>query len=253
MKITGKVHCFFEQSGTFKNEFKKLGINAIDYDIKNEYGKTDKVIDLFNEIEKAYSTLTSNKQQASVFDTIEASQDLIFAFFPCIYFCEKNQTFFELNATNFKGWSDEKKIKYALERNEKRNYFYQLIMKLYFICVSKKIRLIIENPYSPLHYLLRNFPPPSLIDKNRTLRGDFFKKPTQYWFFNCQPTYGETITPTNQSEIKTIEKTKSKNKKSGECDKERSEISPLYAHNFICDFILGQNSHNLRQLQFSFD
>ena len=28
-----KVHCLFEQSGTFKNEFKKLGIDAEDYDI----------------------------------------------------------------------------------------------------------------------------------------------------------------------------------------------------------------------------
>lgn len=26
MKIDGKVHCFFEQSGTFKNEFIKQGI-----------------------------------------------------------------------------------------------------------------------------------------------------------------------------------------------------------------------------------
>lgn len=31
MKVT-KAHCFFEQSGTFKNEFKKLGIEAEDYD-----------------------------------------------------------------------------------------------------------------------------------------------------------------------------------------------------------------------------
>jgi hypothetical protein len=44
------VHCLFEQSGTFKNEFKKLGVNAIDYDIQNEFGQTDKVIDLFSEI-----------------------------------------------------------------------------------------------------------------------------------------------------------------------------------------------------------
>ena len=47
-------HCFFEQSGTFKNEFKKLGYNAIDYDILNDYGETDVQIDLFSEIEKAY-------------------------------------------------------------------------------------------------------------------------------------------------------------------------------------------------------
>lgn len=50
-----KFHCFFEQSGTFKNEFKRLGIDALDYDIRNDYGETDKVIDLFAEIEKAYA------------------------------------------------------------------------------------------------------------------------------------------------------------------------------------------------------
>ena len=33
MNIKGKVHCFFEQSGTFKNEFRKLGYEAEDYDI----------------------------------------------------------------------------------------------------------------------------------------------------------------------------------------------------------------------------
>ena len=30
MEIKGKVHCFFEQSGTFKREFIKLGIPAED-------------------------------------------------------------------------------------------------------------------------------------------------------------------------------------------------------------------------------
>lgn len=45
-----KVHCLFEQSGTFKNEFIKLGINAYDYDIQNEFNQTDYVIDLFEEI-----------------------------------------------------------------------------------------------------------------------------------------------------------------------------------------------------------
>ena len=47
-------HCFFEQSGTFKNEFKKLGYEAYDYDMLNDFGETDYVIDLFAEIEKAY-------------------------------------------------------------------------------------------------------------------------------------------------------------------------------------------------------
>ena len=58
MKKNGKVHCFFEQSGTFKNEFKKLGIPAEDYDIQNNFNETDHVIDLFSEIDRAYTNIT---------------------------------------------------------------------------------------------------------------------------------------------------------------------------------------------------
>lgn len=47
----------FEQSGTFKNEFIKLGIPAEDYDIQNNFNETDYVIDLFGEIEDAYDDL----------------------------------------------------------------------------------------------------------------------------------------------------------------------------------------------------
>jgi hypothetical protein len=58
MEIKGKVHCFFEQSGTFKNEFIKLGIPAEDYDIQNNFGQTDHITDLFGEIDRAYDNLT---------------------------------------------------------------------------------------------------------------------------------------------------------------------------------------------------
>lgn len=54
MEISGKVHCLFEQSGTFKNEFIKLGYKAFDYDIQDNFGETDYQIDLFAEIESAY-------------------------------------------------------------------------------------------------------------------------------------------------------------------------------------------------------
>lgn len=54
MEIRGKVHCLFEQSGTFKNEFRKLGYEAYDYDIQNNFGQTDRQVDLFNEIEQAF-------------------------------------------------------------------------------------------------------------------------------------------------------------------------------------------------------
>ena len=46
----GKAYCFFEQSGTFKNEFIKLGVQAEDYDILNDFGETDHMVDLFKEI-----------------------------------------------------------------------------------------------------------------------------------------------------------------------------------------------------------
>lgn len=45
--VISKAHCFFEQSGTFKKEFRKLRIAAADYDILNDFGETDHVIDLF--------------------------------------------------------------------------------------------------------------------------------------------------------------------------------------------------------------
>ena len=74
MEIRGKVHCFFEQSGTFKNEFIKLGIPAEDYDIQNNFGQTDHVIDLFSEIDRAYDNLT--RQDKTRQDSIRFYQPL---------------------------------------------------------------------------------------------------------------------------------------------------------------------------------
>lgn len=48
-----KAHLLFEQSGTFKNAFKKNGIEAFDYDILNDFGETDFIIDLLDEIKKS--------------------------------------------------------------------------------------------------------------------------------------------------------------------------------------------------------
>lgn len=45
-----RAFCLFEQSGTFKNEFKKLGYEAYDYDLMNDFGETDEIIDIFEEI-----------------------------------------------------------------------------------------------------------------------------------------------------------------------------------------------------------
>lgn len=60
----------FEQSGTFKQEFIKLGIPAIDLDIQNNFGQTDMQIDLFEQIEKAYTHTHTHKMRSIQYLTI---------------------------------------------------------------------------------------------------------------------------------------------------------------------------------------
>ena len=252
MKIDGKVHCLFEQSGTFKNEFKKLGISAEDYDIQNNFRETDHVIDLFNEIKVAYrQQATGNRQQATIFDSINPCQDLVVAFFPCIYFETIQQLYFCLAKNELQKKPKTWQIDYAIERLEKRTILHKLLYKLAWLSYKMNFRMIIENPATPPNYLItgQNFPTPTIIDKNRMLRGDVFKKPTAYWFFNCEPTRGFTLQ--NDKKQKIIQDCHRSNG-DGLCSEERSMITPDYARNFICDFILGKVQHNIGELQFDF-
>ncbi len=231
MKIDGKVHCFFEQSGVFKNEFRKLGYEAYDYDIQNNHGETDYVIDLFAEIEKAYSG------EVSIFDAI-SPDDLIMAFFPCIYFSALSQMAFSFGYVNYRKLSIKEKTDRILERSAKRELFFGLLVKLISICQQHGLRMIVENPWAEQAFLKANFVmPPTIVDNNRMLRGDYFVKPTAYWFVNCKPTHGFTYQ--RDKKQKTINRCKS-GIKAGICSEERSMISPDYARNFICDFILGK-------------
>lgn len=235
MEIKGKVHCFFEQSGTFKQEFIKLGIPAEDYDIQNNFGQTDHMDDLFQTIEDAYDG------KPSLFDNI-TPDDLIMAFFPCIYFCENNQLYFTGKHHNLEKLSVKEKAETILQRSRNRQYLYELCLKLFATCDQRGFRLIVENPYAAQHFLVENFPYKArIIDRNRQLRGDYFNKPTQYWFVNCEPT--SLRTTQMQKEHKSIANSKS-GIQAGICSEERSMISPDYARNFICDFILGkEQSH----------
>lgn len=245
-----KAHCLFEQSGTFKNEFIKLGIPAEDYDIQNNFNQTDHVVDLFSEIEKAYEQRTANSEAYSVFDTM-SSNDLILAFFPCIYFETMSCMYFSCDTLNNQHKPQYERIKDAIERSKQRQYFYVLLYKLCYIAEHDNLKLIIENPATYPSFILytQNFLKPTIIDKNRMTRGDFFKKPTAYWFINLKPTYG--FTEQNDKEQHIIYDMRSA-PKAGMCSEERSMISPDYARNFICDFILGKKQ-NIGQLQLDFD
>lgn len=127
MKIN-KVLCLFEQSGTFKKEFQKLGIPAEDYDIADDFGETDHVIDLFGEIEKAYVG------ESSLFDSI-GECDLVFAFFPCTRFESRICLSYRGEMAAMKNWNDLQKLDYSMKLHDELNRFYILISKLFSICL----------------------------------------------------------------------------------------------------------------------
>ena len=241
MDIKGKVWCLFEQSGTFKNEFKKLGYEAVDLDIQNNFGETDYQIDIFNEIEKAYEG-----GQESIFDKM-TNDDLIMAFFPCIYFSCLSQMAISWGCTNYRKLTTKQASDEILKRVNNREYFIGLAVKMLTVAKERGLRLIMENPWSQQTYLKANFVmPPSLIDNDRTKRGDFFQKPTAYWYINSEPTFGMSLQVSNKK--KRVIDCK-RGIKAGICSEERSMISPDYARNFICDFILGkEQKHTMRSL-----
>lgn len=223
--VISKAHCFFEQSGTFKKEFQKLGIAAEDYDILNDFGETDHVIDLFEEITRAYDGVES------VFDDILPS-DLIVAFFPCTRFEDQVLLSFRGQNSGMRGFSQKQKLEYDLKLHLELSLFYKMVTKLAIVCLDKGLKLVIENPYSSQHYLVKYWSLPSdFVDNDRTLRGDKFKKPTQYWFINCKPSYNVIFEPQIiHKEYKTIECCSNK--------VERSMITPEYANRFIREFLL---------------
>lgn len=240
-----RVHCLFEQSGVFRDAFIKLGYEAYDYDEANEFGNTDFIVDLFQQIELAYDG------KESIFDHIERD-DLIVTFFPCIRFSAQALPLFSENNYNFHELTDVEIMQRCRIYNQEQSYLYQLVCKLFIICYRKEFRMIMENPYTQPHYLTMYFPVrPKVIDKDRTKLGDYFKKPTQYWFVNCEPydnpiyqefvfgqkkKYNNIATRYYESED-LLDETLSKAIK-------RSMVSPKYAENFIKKYVIKGEKEN---------
>lgn len=229
------VHCFFEQSGVFKNEFINLGYVAYDYDILNDFGETDKIIDLFEEINLAYVG------KPSVFDEVK-KEDLIFAFFPCTYFSDQSPRHMCCTASQYRNYSIEQKCETAMKRHKKLNLFYEVLNKMVIVCQKKELRLIIENPLSTsgMHYLTHFWClKPSIVDKDRTKNGDYFKKPTQYWFIGLEPKNNIIDEPLKPVEnLKQRYCTKKSNPLGLSRKVMRSMIHPQYANRFIRQFLI---------------
>ena len=132
-------HCMFEQSGTFKKEFIKLGFQAEDYDILNQFNETDHVMDLFEEINKAYDG------KESLFDKIDPKNDTILAFFPCVRFEAQIIMNFRGDQYGSHKWSMERKLEYDLQLHEELHELYTLITKFALVCLRKGLRCIIQH------------------------------------------------------------------------------------------------------------
>ena len=199
------------------------------------------------------------------------------AFFPCIKFCSvmeqiQHEDFYDASQKRKKNFGSkeyyEQKWSTLRKYSQDRFYFYDLALKMSAICQIRGIRMIMENPWHPTNFTNHFwFMRVSLIDKDRTKRGDYFRKPTGYWFLGCTPTNGKSYQQTPKKMIRSITagsgagKTKRKLKntieaqtldklyldhksKNNICDEDRSMISPDYARNFICDFIIGKEQDN---------
>lgn len=218
------VFCLFEQSGTFKNAFLKIGHKAYDFDIvKTEH--TDFTLDLFEEINNA-----KNKKAKTIFDLIK-KDDLIIAFFPCTYFSDQSQLCSRGDNSSQKKWTQKEKLKYSIDLMDKRAFFYKTLCNLCMIALERNIKLIIENPTGKCGFLKQYFPiKAEVIIKDRSLYGDDYKKSTQFFFVNCNPTFNlEKTYKKTENKIKIVEKEKGF---------ERSKITGVFADIFISNWIL---------------
>lgn len=235
MKIN-TAWCFFEQSGTFKNEFKKLGINAFDVDIKNNFGETDFCIDLFDEIKFYHWGRTEKGNEHTIFSKI-GKDDLIFAFFPCTKFSARVPLNARGEGAQMKRWGLKRKLKYSIDTVQDIVSDYAVLCNLMRICLRRGIRLVVENPYTQPHFLTSYLPiKPALIDMDRTERGDDLKKPTQYFFINCKPERNFIFENISKPIPKRIEEVTGDGEHSRQ--EMRSMISPVYANRFIREFLL---------------
>ena len=224
-----KAHCLFEQSGTFKNEFKKLGIEAYDYDILNDYGQTDYQLDLFAEIGGGY------EGEPSIFDSI-SPDDIVLAFFPCTRFECQIQLYFRGLADGQKKWTDERKLVSDMDLHEELHRNYLLISELAVLCIRRNLKLVIENPITQPHYLTLYWCiQPKVVDKDRTLNGDYMKKPTQFFFINCEPKNNVLFEPIEYVPQRVHERIRVTDKSRQTL---RSEMHPQYAERFIKQYLI---------------
>lgn len=159
---------------------------------------------------------------------------------------------FRGQAKQFKKWDMSEKIKYDMQLIDELRENYITVCKLFLICLKRGLRLIMENPYSKEHFLVRYWCfPAQIIDTDRRENGDYYAKPTQYWFVNCKPKNNllwEAITYNaigGKDAIRTINRSDYEEHFGSVSQKTaRSMIHPDYANRFIRQYVLDERSNN---------
>ena len=175
---------------------------------------------------------------ASLFDEI-SKEDLVLAFFPCTRFEDQALLLFRGDLYQMKNYTDAQKLEYDLQIHKELATNYDTITKLALVAIKRGLRLVIENPYTTQHYLTRYWSiKPGIIDTDRTQNGDYFKKPTQYFFIGFKPKNNLVFEALDYKETLVIDKiTRSKDKTRAAM---RSEIAPQYASRFIRQYLIDE-------------
>lgn len=210
------IYCLFEQSGTFRDAFKRAGFVAECIDIRNDFGRTDHVIDIFQALTDRTFPFDS--------DTLHDKTTRFIAFFPCTYFSSNNDMIFRGDSAIFRKMSEPDKERYILKRRIQRNYYKTMLYTLVRRCIVYHIPLILENPASQT---IKQYLGTPTVSHSRNKYGDYFYKPTCYYCYNCD--FDEKFMRLQ----KLCEPENIQHLKGGNRTVKRSMISPEYADNFI--------------------
>lgn len=167
--------------------------------------------------------------------------DVIMAFFPCTRFEAKVPLSFRGEAPQQKNWNDLKKLQYSMKLHGELHELYEKLCELTVVAERKGLRMVIENPFTQPHYLTTYWCiKPSVIDKDRTNDGDYYKKPTQYFFIGFEPSFNIVMEPLDVVKTRTIAGCRATETTSRQV--ERSMMHPQYARRFIKKYILPNES-----------
>lgn len=183
------IYCLFEQSGIFKNVFIAKGLKAVDIDISNEFNQTDIITNIFDMLDNGF---INNLK----------SDDKIIAFYPCTYFSDYNKLFISGKSNCYRNMNKEQIKNYIINRRITRHKYKNKLYQLIRQCNRKRIPLIIENPVSAT---IKQYLGEPTIKHTRNKYGDYFKKPTVYYCYNCTINNSK-LTVYNDTVLRHVEK-----------------------------------------------